>query len=354
MANYSYEIAPQVDTHANWVSANPTLGTTDSGDTFGGLVISTGGTYGTILVYGSNQSYNTAYAAGQFIPLDISPILSELQVNGIVYASDGFRADTTGTSLSGLIVNGSNSGLILYYNNTYTYSKALIQAYNSGTTTYNNFGIKTSAGEPNFRFDTNGHFIIGTQASDGSSALQVEGTIAPGTDNSYDVGTASRRWDDVYATNGTIQTSDARVKTEVEYFSDDEINAAKELSKEIGIYKFLKAVDEKGKDARKHIGLTVQRAIEIMEKNNLNPFEYGFICYDEWEDRIIPEHKEQKEKKDKKGNVIIDKKTKQPVMEEVIIPEVKAVEAGNRYSFRYNELILFIMRGIEARLEALE
>ncbi|MCI5058224.1 MAG: tail fiber domain-containing protein [Flavobacteriales bacterium] len=45
--------------------------------------------------------------------------------------------------------------------------------------------------------------------------LQVEGNIAPGTDNTYDLGTSSLRWDDVYATNGTIQTSDKRLKTNI-------------------------------------------------------------------------------------------------------------------------------------------
>jgi len=47
--------------------------------------------------------------------------------------------------------------------------------------------------------------------------LRIEsgGHTRPGADDSYDLGTASYRWDDVYATNGTIQTSDERMKDNV-------------------------------------------------------------------------------------------------------------------------------------------
>ena len=40
-------------------------------------------------------------------------------------------------------------------------------------------------------------------------------SIRPETDNQRDLGNSSYRWDDVYATNGTIQTSDARLKNNI-------------------------------------------------------------------------------------------------------------------------------------------
>lgn len=43
--------------------------------------------------------------------------------------------------------------------------------------------------------------------------LQVVGGVKPGSDNAVDLGAASLRWKDVYASNGTMQTSDARAKT---------------------------------------------------------------------------------------------------------------------------------------------
>src|SRR5690606_28146592 len=41
-------------------------------------------------------------------------------------------------------------------------------------------------------------------------------SLIPLQDDTHDLGSSSNRWDDVYATNGTIQTSDARLKTNIE------------------------------------------------------------------------------------------------------------------------------------------
>lgn len=49
----------------------------------------------------------------------------------------------------------------------------------------------------------------------GSFSLSSDATILPATDNLYDIGSASFRWDDIWATNGLIQTSDARDKKDV-------------------------------------------------------------------------------------------------------------------------------------------
>lgn len=156
-----------------------------------------------------------------------------------------------------------------------------------------------------------------------SSGVLVAGTITHSTDNVWSFGTAARRASVVYAASGTINTSDAREKTSVTALSAAEIQSAKLLAAEIGAYQWLASIEAKGADARKHIGMTVQRAIEVMESCGLDPFKYGFICFDEWgavenEDGEITQ------------------------------------EAGNRYSFRPDELLLFIARGFEARLAALE
>jgi len=146
--------------------------------------------------------------------------------------------------------------------------------------------------------------------------------VRSNSDNSILLGTAAFRWSVVYAGTGTISTSDAREKTEVREFNIAEIRAATQLSREIGVYQWLASVAAKGDAARAHIGLTVQRAIEVMRLHGLDPFAYGFICYDAWEGS---------------DNEV----TGRP-------------EAGDRYSFRYDELTLFIVRGIDARLSALE
>lgn len=181
----------------------------------------------------------------------------------------------------------------------------------------------------------------GGSATAGSGVAQIDaggvilgGTVTRGaSDNGPSLGLTNFRWSVVYAGTGTINTSDAREKTSVSPMSEDEISASKQLAKEIGTYKWLAAIQDKGADARTHIGMTVQRAIEIMEENNLEPMEYGFICYDKWDatEAVIIDHED--------GST------------EVIQP---ATEAGDRYGFRMDELLAFIAAGFEARLSALE
>jgi len=70
-------------------------------------------------------------------------------------------------------------------------------------------------------------FVLGGQISLNYEYIRVEqpnemrfsSTLLPHFDNALDLGNASYRWDDVYATNGTIQTSDIREKTNVQNLS---------------------------------------------------------------------------------------------------------------------------------------
>ena len=62
--------------------------------------------------------------------------------------------------------------------------------------------------------DPNGDVGIGVTAS--TEKLQVAGNIALGTDDTYDLGTAGLRWDDVFATSGLVNTSDRRLKTNID------------------------------------------------------------------------------------------------------------------------------------------
>ena len=147
--------------------------------------------------------------------------------------------------------------------------------------------------------------------------------LAPGAYNQQSIGLPSYRWSVVYAATGSINTSDAREKTEVIPFNNSEIAAAKAIAKEIGFYKFLSSISEKGDLARWHPGMTVQKAIEIMESYGLNPFRYSFICHDSWESTPSSD-------------------------------EYSGSPSGDRYGFRPEELMMFIAKGLEARISELE
>lgn len=161
--------------------------------------------------------------------------------------------------------------------------------------------------------------------------MNPNGNLLPRVDNSFSLGTSGYRVSVVYAANGTINTSDARLKTNVRTFTDNEIKAAQLLANEVGFWSWKDKADLEKDEAREHCGMTVQRAIEIMESCDLEPFHYGFICYDKWEEEIkINEYDE----------------NDQPI--ETILP------AGDRYSFRIDQLNLFISRGQQAKMDSLE
>jgi len=91
------------------------------------------------------------------------------------------------------------------------------------------FGANSgSAGAPGVYFDSDNdtgmYYASGIGfAVNGSSAMFLTGaitlsdnTVEPGTDNAYSMGSASFRWTEVWAVDGTINTSDARNKMDIE------------------------------------------------------------------------------------------------------------------------------------------
>ena len=157
----------------------------------------------------------------------------------------------------------------------------------------------------------------------------------PGTDNTYTLGSSSLRWKQLYAATSTINTSDERVKQGIESVPDAVLDAWGEV--EFYRYKFNDAVAEKGFDkARYHTGVVAQRIMQVFGEHGLNAFDYGLLCYDEWE----------------AGEAITGENG------EIIRP---AQEAGNRYAVRYEECLCMEAAyqrrradRIEARLAALE
>lgn len=159
-----------------------------------------------------------------------------------------------------------------------------------------------------------------------------DGSLSPAADNVYPIGSAGSRVSAVFAANGAIQTSDARLKTEVRGLTEAEMGASKEIAREIGIFQWLARVAEEGDEARLHAGITVQKVMEIMQSYGLDPLKYGFVCYDEWEET---------------SEVISDPDDNSK-------STIKITPAGNRYSLRYSELNVFIARGLEQRISELE
>lgn len=182
--------------------------------------------------------------------------------------------------------------------------------------------------------------------SGNTAALPITGSLSPGTDNAASYGTAARRPTQLFAATATIGTSDAREKTPVRELTEAEYAVGLQLAREIGAYRWLEAVERKGAAAREHFGQTVQRAMEIFRDHGLDPFAYGAICYDSWEQEAVehPAEYEQIEipaKLDEDGYEIEPARYEQGKLIREAWTEV-TLEAGDRYSWRDSELFWLI------------
>jgi hypothetical protein len=183
--------------------------------------------------------------------------------------------------------------------------------------------------------------------------------LKPAADNSQTLGSAALRWSTVFAGTGAINTSDARAKTPVLEMTASEIGAAKAMARELGTFKFLSAIDEKGAAARIHTGMTVQRAMEVMQENGLDPLEYAFICHDTWE-AVAPVAAIERVEPVPAVDAVLDEAGNEVTPAVAAIAEVlgrpaqPGREAGDAYGFRADELHAFILRGLLANQDALE
>lgn len=209
--------------------------------------------------------------------------------------------------------------------------------------------------------ESNYHYDLRTRlddfrivAADGTIVLNVlypTYSVNPGTDGVASLGAALARWSTVYATTGTINTSDADEKTWRSSPTEAELRAAKRIIAELGFYQWNDAIAEKGAEgARYHFGIRAQQVWAIMADEELiDPLDdevtpnckYAFLCWDEW-DEIEPVEAVEEER-DEDDNIIVHAQPAQP-----------GREAGSRFGVRSDQLTMFLISAQESRLAALE
>jgi len=125
----------------------------------------------------------------------------------------------------------------------------------------------------------------GTNTTLGNNTVFVSPSVgfAPAVDNSYILGSPSFRWTTVYATTGTINTSDARQKQQDRPLSEAERAVAVRVKGLIKTFKFNESVAAKGDGARIHIGVYAQELADAFAAEGLDATKYGMFCYDELE-----------------------------------------------------------------------
>jgi len=110
-------------------------------------------------------------------------------------------------------------------------------------------------------------------------------------DNEIDLGGATFRFKDIYATNGTIQTSDINEKQDIEDLSEAETRVAVAAKGLLKKYRWKSAVADKGDDARIHFGIMAQDLQQAFSAEGLDAGDYGMFISTTWTDETTGEEK---------------------------------------------------------------
>jgi len=233
----------------------------------------------------------TADAAGN-VGIGTSSPIDNLNI----YDSDNnvglqLQTATTGTT--------SGDGFRLGINN----SEAFLWQYESLPLTF------ATSGSERMRIDSAGHLLVNTTTAppfgnvnfggsfyaaaaigDESSGIyfglsgvypSVGGVLS---DNQIDLGNVAYRWDDVYATNGTIQTSDRNEKQDILEITAAETAVATACKGLLRSFRWKDSVAEKGDDARIHFGIIAQDLQGAFTAEGLDAGRYAmFISGTSWE-----------------------------------------------------------------------
>jgi hypothetical protein len=227
----------------------------------------------------SSQRWNSAYAQ-EFLAGDSQQAQ---------YKENSGHAYINGTSGVQAVCNST----IITQVDASSFRPYLSASYSLGTSSYYWTGVYGSvfyADNTTTKFyqDTNYAVLTGSNGvitGIGTTAVTVTQAsgFRPFVDNTYNLGTSSQRWNTVYATVGTINTSDATEKQQVRSLTDAEHRVAQRIKALIRAFKWNSAVALKGDGARTHVGVMAQDVRAAFAAEGLDASKYGMFCSDEVE-----------------------------------------------------------------------
>jgi hypothetical protein len=145
---------------------------------------------------------------------------------GAIIDTSAGNSHITGSAASGLPGTGIHAYGFALQNMTYTTAVLAMTptsasgANQNGTSAW--FGTKSVLDYT----DTNNNRFVGQNANNvllgnGSVAVASMADLLANTDNSFNLGNALHRWKQIFAVNGTIQTSDVRLKRNISKVNED-------------------------------------------------------------------------------------------------------------------------------------
>jgi hypothetical protein len=130
----------------------------------------------------------------------------------------------------------------------------------------------------------NGVVLASGSTFPGTGRVAIDpNTMRPWSDNVLALGTSGSRYTVVYATTGTINTSDATEKQQVRELDDAERRTAQRIKGLIRAFKWNEAVESKGDGARIHFGVMAQDVEAAFAAEGLDATKYGLFCRDTWD-----------------------------------------------------------------------
>ena len=184
-------------------------------------------------------------------------------------------------------------------------------------------------------------------------------TTTGGTnDNAIDLGKSNARYDDIYATNGNIQTSDRNEKQDVAALTATEMLVAARISGLFKTFRWIDSVADKGANARTHTGVIAQDVQAAFTAEGLDAGDYAlFTSATWWETQTDVPAVEADEDNEIEA---ADAYTRTDTFDTLDEAPAGATER-TRMGIRYPELLAFVgayneqrFASIETRLAALE
>jgi len=131
----------------------------------------------------------------------------------------------------------------------------------------------------------------GLDFESGTDAIRPCSGSGGARDNAIDLGRPDVRFDDIYATNGTIQTSDRNEKQDIAELSDAEQRVAVACKGLLRKFRWKDSVAEKGDDARIHFGIIAQDLQAAFAAEGLDAGDYAMFISTTWTDEETNEEK---------------------------------------------------------------
>jgi len=248
---------------------------------------------------------------------------------GCMARADGFLASYREDNASALFGRANTDGDIA--------------VFRKDSTTVGSIGVVNTS-EPYFISSNRGIRISGNNIRPCSSG-------GANLDNVIDLGDTGQRFDDIYATNGTIQTSDQNEKQQIASLTDAEMTAAKAISKLFKTFKWNDSVAEKGDAARTHTGVIAQEVEAAMTDAGLNAGDYAFFISTTWWEAQteVPAVEADEES----GVEAQEAYTRTDTYDTLEDAQEGATER-TRKGIRYPELLAFVGAATEQRLASIE